>query len=195
MSQDRELSSEEQNDEELFYIRLLQIFIIFFKIGAFTFGGGLAMLPLVKREIVDNKKWVSPQEFVDIVAVAMTAPGAIIVNSAVYIGYKIMGAAGSLTAVLGATIPSFTVILIIAVFFLQFQNLPGVEAVFSGIRPAVGAFIAAAVFKVGKTSLTNTKSLGFILLFLLVALFLEFHPILIIVIGAFTGLLFYRNEE
>ncbi|MDO9574083.1 MAG: chromate transporter, partial [Candidatus Contubernalis sp.] len=140
MSLDRELSSEEQNDEELFYIRLLQIFIIFFKIGAFTFGGGLAMLPLVKREIVDNKKWVSPQEFVDIVAVAMTAPGAIIVNSAVYIGYKIMGAAGSLAAVLGATIPSFTVILIIAVFFLQFQNLPGVEAVFSGIRPAVGAF-------------------------------------------------------
>ncbi len=195
MSENRKALSEEQIEERNPYNKLLQIFIIFFKIGAFTFGGGLAMLPLVKKEIVDKKEWVSPQEFVDIVAVAMTAPGAIIVNSAVYVGYKIMGTAGSLAAVLGAAIPSFTVILIIAVFFLQFQNLPGVEAVFSGIRPAVGAFIAAAVFKVGKASLTNTKSLGFILLFLLVALFLEFNPILIIVIGAFTGLLFYRNEE
>ncbi|UNC90973.1 chromate transporter [Candidatus Contubernalis alkaliaceticus] len=194
MSQDRELSSE-QKEKESVYKKFLHIFIIFFKIGAFTFGGGLAMLPLVKQEIVDKKKWVSPQEFVDIVAVAMTAPGAIIINSAVYVGYKIMGAFGSLAAVLGAAIPSFTVILIIAAFFLQFQNLPGVEAVFSGIRPAVGAFIAAAVFKVGRPTVTNIKSLAFIISFLLIALFLEFNPILIIVIGVLTGLLFYRNEE
>lgn len=194
MSQEENSLPNETQEESLYKI-LLQIFIIFFKIGAFTFGGGLAMLPLVKQEIVDRKKWVSPSEFVDIVAVAMTAPGAIIINSAVYVGYKIKGTAGSLVAVLGAALPSFSIILIIAVFFLQFQNLSWVEALFSGIRPAVGAFIAAAVLKVGRTSLTNIKSLSFIVLFLLFALFLEFHPILIIIMGGFTGLLFYRNED
>ncbi len=194
MSQEKNSLTAESQGENPQKI-LLQIFIIFLKIGAFTFGGGLAMLPLVKQEIVDHRKWVSPQEFVDIVAVAMSAPGAIIINSAVYVGYKIKGTAGSLAAVLGAALPSFSVILVIAVFFLQFQNLPGVEAVFSGIRPAVGAFIAAAVFKVGRTSLTQIKSLAFIVLFLLFALFLEFHPILIIVMGGFTGLVFYRNDD
>lgn len=194
MSQEESSLLKEPQEENVYKV-LLQIFVIFFKIGAFTFGGGLAMLPLVKQEIVDKKNWVSTQEFVDIVAVAMTAPGAIIINSAVYVGYKIKGSAGSLAAVLGAALPSFSVILVIAVFFLQFQNLFWVEALFSGIRPAVGALIAAAVFKVGRPSLTNTKSLAFIVLFLLFALFLEFHPILIIVIGSFTGLLFYRNED
>lgn len=178
-----------------FYWRLLILFLIFLKIGAFTFGGGLAMLPVIKKEIVDKRKWVKTQEFVDIIAIAMTAPGAIVINTSAYVGHQTMGLPGSLAAVLGATLPSFLVILFIATFFLQYQSLPLVQALLSGIRPAIAALIAAAIFKIGKPLLINFKSLLFIGIFLAIAILLELHPISIIVLGGISGLVFFKDGE
>ncbi|PKM83561.1 MAG: chromate transporter [Firmicutes bacterium HGW-Firmicutes-13] len=173
---------------------LLTIFLIFFKIGAFTFGGGLAMLPIVKRELVEKRKWVSPQEFVDILAVSMTSPGAIIINTSVNIGYRKKGIPGSIAAVLGASLPSFLVILSIAIFFLEFQELPKIESIFNGIRPAVGAFIAAAIFKIGGPLFKSLKSVAFIIFFLFLSLVFDFHPIFIIVLGGLAGLAFFKKD-
>ncbi len=172
----------------------IALFIIFLKIGAFTFGGGLAMLPLIKNELVDKRGWISSEEFVDLLAVSMSAPGAIVINTAVNVGYRIKGIPGSLASALGASLPSFFIILFIAVFFLQFQGLPGFEAVFSGVRPVVAALIAAAIYKVGKPVFSNAKSVIFIFFYLAVSLILNFHPILIIVMGGLSGPVFYRRE-
>lgn len=172
----------------------ISLFIIFLKIGAFTFGGGLAMLPLIKNELVDKRGWVTSEEFVDLVAVSMTAPGAIVINTAVNVGYRIKGIPGSLASVLGASLPSFTIIMVIATFFLQFQELPKIEAVFNGVRPAVAALIAAAIYKIGKPVFSNTKSMFFIFFYLAVSLILNLHPILVILMGGLSGLIFYRND-
>ncbi len=172
---------------------ILAIFFIFFKIGAFTFGGGLAMLPIIKKELEEKRGWVSSDEFLDVVAVAMTVPGAIVINTASNVGYRLKGIPGALAAVAGASLPSFMVILAIAMFFIQFQDYPVVQAVLQGIRPAVAALIAAAIYKVGKPILTNVKSLVFVIIFLIFSLVLDLHPILIIIMGALAGLAFYRN--
>lgn len=172
---------------------ILAIFFIFFKIGAFTFGGGLAMLPIIKKELEEKRGWVSSDEFMDVVAVSMTVPGAIVINTASNVGYRLKGIPGSLAAVAGASLPSFIVILAIAIFFIQYQDYPLIQAVLQGIRPAVAALIAAAVYKVGKPILTNVKSLVFVIIFLIFSLVLDLHPILIIIMGALTGLAFYRN--
>ncbi|RQD77470.1 MAG: chromate transporter [Candidatus Syntrophonatronum acetioxidans] len=172
---------------------ILTIFFIFLKIGAFTFGGGLAMLPIVKKELEEKRGWVSSEEFLDVVAVSMTVPGAIVINTASNIGYRIKGIPGSLAAVAGASLPSFMVILAIAMFFIELQDYPPVQAVLQGIRPAVAALIAAAIFKIGKPIVTNLKSFVFVILFLALSLALDLHPILIIIMGALTGLVFYRK--
>lgn len=172
---------------------LISIFLVFLKIGAFTFGGGLAMVSIVKRELVEKRKWVSPQEFVDIIAVSMSYPGAIIINTSINMGYRMMGIPGSIAAVLGASLPSFLIIIIIAAFFLEFQSLPKVESIFSGIRPAVGAFIAVAIFKIGGPLFKSKKNIVLIALFLFLSLVYDFHPILIIILGGLAGLIFYKE--
>ena len=129
---------------------LFQLFWIYLKIGTFTLGGGYAMLPLIQREIVDNKHWIDAQEFVNMIALAQAAPGLIAVNSAIFIGHKIAGWKGVIATVLGAALPSVVIILLIAVFFTQFKHLHTVEAVFKGLRPAVVALITAAVIRLAR---------------------------------------------
>lgn len=129
---------------------LFQLFWIYLKIGTFTLGGGYAMLPLIQREIVDNKHWIDAQEFVNMIALAQAAPGLIAVNSAIFIGHKVAGWKGVIATVLGAALPSVVIILFIAVFFTQFKHLHTVEAVFKGLRPAVVALITAAVIRLAR---------------------------------------------
>ena len=123
----------------------LQLFLTYLKIGTFTLGGGYAMLPLIQREIVERKHWISEEEFVNMIALAQAAPGLIAVNSAIFIGWRCGGWKGVLGAVLGAVLPSFVIILTIAMIFSEWKNYPAVEAVFKGIRPAVVALIAPLV--------------------------------------------------
>ena len=130
-----------------------QLFWTYLKIGTFTLGGGYAMLPLIQREVVDRKGWIDEQEFLNMIALAQAAPGLIAVNSAIFIGWRIGGWRGVAGAVLGAVLPSFLIILTIAVVFREWKELPAVEAAFKGIRPAVVALIAAPLLKMTKSAL------------------------------------------
>jgi len=129
-----------------------QLFYTYLKIGTFTLGGGYAMLPLIQREVVDRKGWIDEQEFLNMIALAQAAPGLIAVNSAIFIGWRIGGWRGVAGAVLGAVLPSFLIILAIAMVFRDWKELPAVEAAFKGIRPAVVALIAAPLFKLAKSA-------------------------------------------
>jgi len=118
-----------------------QLFWTFFKIGGFTIGGGYAMLPLIEREVVTSKGWVSEEEFLDMIALAQGVPGVIAVNSALVIGYKVRGFWGAAAAVLGAILPSFFIILLVARFYQLFRKMQGVEAFLSGAAPVVVALL------------------------------------------------------
>jgi chromate transporter len=121
----------------------LQLFWTYLKIGTFTIGGGYVMLSMIEREIVDRKGWIEREEFMNMIALAQAAPGLIAVNSAIFIGWRIGGWRGVIATVLGAVLPSFLIILAIAMVFQNYKDLPAVEAIFKGIRPAVVALIAA----------------------------------------------------
>lgn len=132
-----------------------KLFWTYIKIGAFTIGGGYAMLPLIEREVVDKHHWIDGQEFLDMIALAQAAPGLIAVNSAIFIGWKIYGWRGVVATVLGAVLPSFLIILLIAMVFRDIHEYPMVEAVFKGVRPAVVALIAATVVRMSKNIFKN----------------------------------------
>jgi chromate transporter len=168
------------------------LFTTFFKIGAFTFGGGYAMLPIIKREVVDDKHWLTEEEFVDVLAVAQSSPGAVAVNSAVFIGTKLRGIVGAFSALLGVIMPSFLIILIIALYFARFTSHPAVVAAFAGVRPAIAALIAAAVVKIGKPVLKERRNMALALMFIALSIGLGLHPIIIIVTGASVGILLHR---
>ncbi|MCQ2312402.1 MAG: chromate transporter [Paludibacteraceae bacterium] len=132
-----------------------KLFWTYIKIGTFTIGGGYAMLPLIEREVVDKHHWIDGQEFLDMIALAQAAPGLIAVNSAIFIGWKIYGWRGVVATVLGAVLPSFLIILLIAMVFWDIHEYPMVEAVFKGVRPAVVALIAATVVRMSKNIFKN----------------------------------------
>ena len=122
---------------------LLQLFTTFFKIGIFTFGGGYAMIPLIEREVIDNRKWISRKDFLDMLVLAQSTPGPIAVNTAVFVGYKTAGTMGAISATLGTVLPSFIVILLLALFFVEVRDNRYVDAAFRAMRPAVVALIVA----------------------------------------------------
>ncbi|MDR1520046.1 MAG: chromate transporter [Planctomycetota bacterium] len=128
----------------------LDLFLVFFRIGLFTLGGGYAMVPLIEREVVEKKGWLGGSEFIDALAVAQSLPGPIAVNTSVFVGYKTAGLKGSLTGLLGTALPSFICMLVIAAFFSGIKDNPAVISIFAGIRPAVAALIAASVWSLGR---------------------------------------------
>jgi len=166
----------------------LRLFGTFFKIGAFTLGGGYAMIPLVQREVVDNHGWIDEEEFLDLIALAQSAPGIIAVNTAVFVGYKINGWRGLVMSVLGATLPSFLIILAIAMCFTQFRDYPQVEAVFKGIRPAVVALIAAPLYKMAKSAKISWKTAWIPVAAALLIWLVGVSPVLVIIAAIVGGL-------
>lgn len=138
-----------------FYI---ESFKTFFKIGLFTFGGGYAMIPMIEAEVVDRHKWLDKEEFLDIIAISQSCPGVLAINVSVFIGYKLKKIKGAVCSSLGTALPSFLIILAIAMFFHQFEDNKVVSAIFRGIRPAVVALIAVPTFNMAKSAritLTN----------------------------------------
>lgn len=131
---------------------LWQLFSTFFRIGAFTFGGGYAMIPLIQKEMVENKKWISDEDILEIVAIAESTPGPIAINTATFVGYRVGGFWGALCATMGVVIPSFVVISIIAFFLRQFQDYKGVQYAFWGIRAGVLALILKALWSMYKSA-------------------------------------------
>ena len=155
-----------------------QIFISFFKIGSFTLGGGYAMIPLIQQEVVDKKGWLKENEFVEMMAIAQSAPGPIALNTAIFVGYKARGIKGVIFSSLGTILPSFIVILLI------------VERVFKGIRPAVVALIAAPLYKMGKSAGVTRKTIIFPVIAALLVWLLNLSPIYIIIAAILGGLLY-----
>ena len=129
-----------------------EAFKTFFKIGAFTLGGGYAMISIIQNEVVVKRKWIPEDQFVDLIAVAQSCPGVLAANISVFVGYKMRKTPGALVTCLGAILPSFLIILCIALFFHQFMDIPWVAAMFRGIRPAVVALIAVPTFTLAKSA-------------------------------------------
>lgn len=130
--------------------RLSTIFFSFLKIGLFTFGGGYAMLPLIEQELIVKRKWIEQREFLDLLTLAQSVPGPIAVNTSVFVGYKVRGLRGAAAALLGSVLPSFIIILVIALFFAGIRHNPVVDAAFKGMRPAVVALIIGPVISLAR---------------------------------------------
>lgn len=130
--------------------RLRTIFVSFFKIGLFTFGGGYAMIPLIEQELITKRRWIERREFLDLLTLAQSVPGPIAVNTSVFVGYKMRGLRGAVAALLGSVLPSFVIILLIALLFADIRHNPVVDAAFKGMRPAVVALIIVPVFSLAR---------------------------------------------
>ena len=167
-----------------------EAFKIFFKIGAFTIGGGYAMVPLIEHEIVDKHKWLSREDFVDLLAISQSAPGILAVNIAIFIGYRLRGIRGSIVTALGTVMPSFLIILAIALFFHNYKDNAVVEKIFKGIRPAVVALIAAPTFKMAKSAKITRYNIWIPIVSALLIWLLGFSPIWIIIAAGIGGYLF-----
>ncbi len=167
---------------------LINLFITFFKIGLFTFGGGYAMLPLIQEEVISHG-WIAVDQFVDIVAVSQMTPGAIAINTATFVGYKIAGLVGVLASTGGVISPSLIIIAIIASLMNKFSDHPFVEAAWRGIRPAVVGLILVAVISIGKEVITGLKGIMIAGVSLYLLAKLELHPIIIIIISGVLGLI------
>lgn len=135
--------------------KIRKLFFVFFRIGVFTFGGGLAMIPFIKREIVDSNHWIEEEEIVDIFAMVQSVPGVIAVNSAIFVGYRIAGIWGALASAIGVVLPSFIVISVIALFFSSFKSIPVVANAFEGVSAGVVALIITALVQLIKPSIKD----------------------------------------
>lgn len=171
----------------------LDAFLTFFKIGLFTIGGGYAMIPLIEAEIIEKKKWVSHDEFVDLMAIAQSCPGIFAVNIAIFIGYRLRRVKGALVCCLGTALPSFIIILLIALFFHQFKDNQMVAAAFRGIRPAVVALIAVPTYNLAKKAKLNRYTFWIPIVSALLIWLLGVSPILIILIAGVGGYLVGRK--
>jgi chromate transporter len=167
------------------------MFFTFAKIGTFTIGGGWAMIPLIEKDVVEKKKWIEKEEFIDILAISQSLPGILAVNTAIFIGYKVKKVAGSIVCLLATILPSFLIILFIAIFFRQFQNNPTVVSIFKGIRPAVVALILAPVFTTAKSAKINIKNIFIPVCAALLIWLCGVSPVWIILVAGIGGIVWY----
>ena len=172
-----------------------QLFVSFFKIGTFTIGGGYAMIPLMEKELVDKRQWLSREEFMDMMALSQAMPGVFAGNMATSLGYKLRGVRGALAAITGNILVPIGIIILIAIFFRHFQDNRIVEAVFKGIRPAVVALIAAPVFKMAKTANLSWRNCWIPIVAALLIWLLGISPIWIILAAAAGGFVYGQITE
>jgi chromate transporter len=158
-------------------------------IGAFTVGGGYAMLTMVEKSVVQKKGWLTENDFWDMIVIVQSIPGVFAVNTALYTGCRIKGVKGALCAVLGAILPSFVIICLVAIFFVEIQHNEIVERVFKGIRPCVVALILVPAINMFKTTNINWKTIIVVVLAALLVWKCEVSPIFILILGAVGGLL------
>ena len=170
----------------------LQMFISFFKIGAFTFGGGWPMIPIIEKEVVDKKKWIDRTDFIDALAIAQSLPGILAVNISILVGNKLKGFKGSLVSTLGTILPSFIMILVIAIYFSKSYDNPIVERIFKGIRPAVVSLIISPVLTTAKSAGINWKTIWIPASVALCIWLAGMSPVYFIILGGAGGVLYYK---
>lgn len=170
---------------------LWELFWVFFKMSPITFGGGYAMIPIIEREIVFRRKWMTMKDVSNALALAGTAPGAIAVNSSIFIGYKVSGIVGAIVAMIGAILPTFVIVILLGNLYFYFQDNVYVDSAFKGISGAVVTLISYAAIKISKTAIID-KSTAILALKMLVAMIaLNLHPIFVICLGG----LFCENYQ
>lgn len=173
---------------------LLELYLVFFKMGSFTFGGGYAMLPMIQEEIVTKRKWATEKEVLDYYAIGQSTPGIIAVNTATFIGYNQKGILGGIVATLGIVSPSIIIITIIASFFKDFQNYVLVQHGLAGVRVVVAALIFKTVIKMFKESVINWVGAVLFLLSFTVLVLFNINPIFIILFSALIGIVSLNIE-
>lgn len=172
-----------------FMKQLMELFGVFFRIGSFTFGGGMAMLPMLKREVVVKYKWATEEELLDIYAIGQCTPGIIAVNTATYIGYQQKGIPGSIFGTLGMITPSIIIISLIATILRNFIDLPVVLHALSGIRIVVCALMLQTVFSLAKAGIKNKLGIVLFLAGFFIATFTPVPTILLVLFAAVTGII------
>ena len=170
-------------------------FRTFFKIGMFTLGGGYAMIPLIEEEVVNRHRWVTHDEMLDLIAIAQSCPGVFAINISIFIGYKLNKVRGAVASALGTALPSFLIILLVAVFFQQFKDNRYVEAIFRGIRPAVVALIAVPTFNLARQVKLNRWTVWIPVVSALLIWLLGVSPIWIIIVAGVGGFLYGKVEK
>ncbi len=170
---------------------LLEIYVSFFRIGMFAFGGGYSMLPLVRSEVVQKRHWETDEEVLDCYAIGQCAPGAIAVNTATFIGYQKARVPGALAAALGVITPSFLIILLIASVLRNFQEMAVVQHALAGVRAGVCALVLKTVVRMGRRNLINLFSVALFAAVFIAATLLPISPVFPILGAALAGLLYY----
>ncbi|MCM3670654.1 chromate transporter [Mesobacillus maritimus] len=167
--------------------RLHTIFWSFFKISPVTFGGGFAMIPFITKEIVENRKWLTEEEMADLLALAQTLPGSVAVNTATFIGYRLKGLYGAIVAIMGISLPTFFIMLVLGGLYYFFQSNPLVKGAFRGMGTTIVALMVYSAIKIAKTSIVDKPT--FFLLVLSIPILFYIHPLIVLFIGALLGII------
>ena len=172
---------------------LKEMFLSFFKIGAFTFGGGYAMIPIMEREFIENKKWITKEQFIDIVSLSQSFPGVLAANVSTFIGNKLFGFGGAALAVFSVALPSIIIILMIAMFFGQFRQNYHVDLVMRGINAAVPALILIALVSLSKNLKKNLYNLLVLIATLVALVVFNVHPLIVMITAGTLGIIKYSG--
>ncbi len=167
---------------------LLEIFLVSFRVGIMTFGGGYAMLPILQREVVETREWVSEEEVLDYYAIGQCLPGIIMVNTMIFIGQKQKGKIGGIVAAIGTVFPALIIITVIAALLTNFADVPAVKHAFAGIRVCVCVLIFNAVLKLWKSSVVDWKCFVIFIAVALASLLTSLTPVLFVILSAVMGI-------
>lgn len=174
---------------------LIELYTSFFKVGLFTFGGGLAMLPIIEAEVVTNKKWASYEELLDYYAVSQTTPGIIMVNVSTFIGYKERGVIGAIISTLGVVSPSLIIITLIASLIENFASIPAVQSALKGIAAGISAIMISSLIKLGKSSIKDILGVALCIVGFVIAYYTKISIIFAVVFGIAIGIIKYKLLE
>ena len=166
---------------------VLELFLAFVRVGALTFGGGYAMLPIIQREVAEKKGWVTEEELMDYYAIGQCTPGVIAVNTATFVGQKIKGTVGGIVATIGVVFPSMVIITLIAALVSNFADLAAVKNAFAGVRVCVCVLILNAVVKLWKKAVVDKVTLGIFLVVVAGSLLLDLSPVVFVVLAGVAG--------
>jgi len=172
-------------------MQIIRIFLTFFKIGAFSFGGGYAVLSFIEKEIVINNAWLTATEFIDVVALSQMTPGPIAVNASTYVGFKVAGIPGALAGTLGVTMVSYILITTAASKLEAMKDTSAVQWIFIGLRPAVIGLIASAAYSITKSAVVDIQGAAIAFIAFLAIIKFKWHPILVIALSGVIGILLY----
>ena len=172
-----------------------ELFTTFFRIGLFTIGGGYAMIPLIEAKVVNEKRWLQRDELLDLIAVAQSCPGIFAINISIFIGYKIRGVRGAAISTIATALPSFLIILAIALCFTRFRDNIYVERAFRGIRPAVVALILAPVFRMARMAKINRYNVWIPIVATLLIWALGFSPIYVVLLAGIGGYIYGQIKD